>query len=416
MDKYRVPNRANLLRAREYGLETSFIHIEQTRRLADFTLCKYRNLTSYHHSSISTMNLDQSESRYLLSGGSNGHICCHDMLPSSLVTTHPIVFQIDRNSNRDHHTHNICSLLWYPNDNGLFVTLGLDKKLKIWDTNQVKMVDEYEFSNFAYSAHMPSTANASVIAVAHENGDLRLIDIRSGSDSHVIHSHTKKGICLVKWFNNNPNLLASGGVDGRVLFTDVRSSRAHYMSLDRDNILTNNEQIKSRQTTVSSVAHHRGVKSLEFLPDNTHLLTVGADDLMYLWNVNNGQRLLVNYGPITTNNVRILTIACAQMKHDRTKSVVYVPCGKYVRVYDILTGQRLTTLSGHLMPVSTCIYNRLSVELYSCSDDILVWGAVKKQQEDYEISMKNPERRNEATKTLAQILNRDQWSDDEDED
>ncbi|CAF4459547.1 unnamed protein product, partial [Adineta steineri] len=48
------------------------------------------------------------------------------------------------------------------------------------------------------------------------------------------------------------------------------------------------------------------------------------------------------------------------------------------------------------------------------SDDILVWGAVKKQQEDYEISMKNPERRNEATKTLAQILNRDQWSDDED--
>jgi hypothetical protein len=63
MEKYRVPNRVNLLRAREYGLENSFIHIEQTRRLADFTLCKYRNLTTYHHSSISTMNLDQSEYR-----------------------------------------------------------------------------------------------------------------------------------------------------------------------------------------------------------------------------------------------------------------------------------------------------------------------------------------------------------------
>ena len=78
----------------------------------------------------------------LLSGGSNGHICCHDMLPSSLVATHPIVFQIDRNSNRDHHTHNIASLLWYPNDNGLFITLGLDKKLKIWDANRVKVRQE----------------------------------------------------------------------------------------------------------------------------------------------------------------------------------------------------------------------------------------------------------------------------------
>jgi WD40 repeat protein len=61
------------------------------------------------------------------------------MFPSNLVTTHPIIFQIDRNSNRDHHTHNICSLLWYPNDNGLFVTLSLDKKLKIWDTNRLKV-------------------------------------------------------------------------------------------------------------------------------------------------------------------------------------------------------------------------------------------------------------------------------------
>ncbi|CAF1402885.1 unnamed protein product [Adineta ricciae] len=415
MEKYRAPNRVNLLRAREYGLEQSFIHIEQTRRLADFTLCKYRDLTSYHHSSISTMDLDQSEYRYLLSGGSNGHICCHDMFPSSLVATHPIVFQIDRNTNRDHHTHNICSLIWYSNDNGMFITLGLDKKLKIWDTNRVKLVDDYEFNNFAYAAQIPSVADTSIIAVAHENGDLRLIDIRTGSNSHIIHSHTKKGVCLIKWFNNSPYLLASGGVDGRVLFTDIRSSRNHYMSLDRDNILTDNDQVKPRATTVSSVAHHRGVKSLEFLPDNTHLLTVGADDLMYLWNINNGQRLLVNYGLVPTNNMRMLTMACAQMKHDQTKGLVYVPCGKFIRVYDIFSGQRLSTLSGHLMPVSACIYNRSLVELYSCSDDILVWGSVKKEQEEYEISLKNPERRQDTTRSLGQVLNRDEWSDDEEE-
>lgn len=186
------------------------------------------------------------------------------------------------------------------------------------------------------------------------------------------------------------------------------------MSLDRDNILTDNEQIKSRITT-SSVAHHRGIKSLEFLPDNNHLLTLGADDLMYIWNINTGQRLLVNYGLIPTDNIRILTLSCAQMKHDQTKSVTYVPCGKAIRVYDTFSGQRLTTLNGHLMPISTCIYNSLSIELYSCSDDILIWAAIKKQQENYELSMKTSERKYDTNRSLGQILNRDQWSDDEDD-
>jgi WD40 repeat protein len=187
------------------------------------------------------------------------------------------------------------------------------------------------------------------------------------------------------------------------------------MSLDRDHILTDHQPVKSRTTTASSIAHHRGVKSLEFLPDNSHLLTLGADDQMYLWNVNTGQRLIVNYGFIPTDNMRSISMACAQMKHDQSKSLVYVPCGKSIRVYDIFSGQRLLILNGHLMPVSTCLYNRLSIELYSCSEDILVWAGISKQQEDYELAMKNPERRYGTNKSLGQILNRDQWSDDEDE-
>jgi hypothetical protein len=63
MDKYRLPNRMNLLRAREYGLDDSLIHTEQARRMPELILCKYRNLTVYHRSSISTMDLEQSEYR-----------------------------------------------------------------------------------------------------------------------------------------------------------------------------------------------------------------------------------------------------------------------------------------------------------------------------------------------------------------
>lgn len=187
------------------------------------------------------------------------------------------------------------------------------------------------------------------------------------------------------------------------------------MSLDRDNIQTEDAASKSRPNVKTSLAHHRGVKSLEFLPDTSHLLTLGADEQMYLWNVDTGQRVIVNYGPIPTEQMRLLTISCAQMKHDRNKSVVHVPCGKSIRIYDILSGRRLSTLNGHLMPVTTCVYNRLSVELYSCSEDILIWSAVGQQQEDYEIAMKSTERRYDLKRSLGQVLNRDQWSDDEDD-
>ena len=73
------------------------------------------------------------------------------------------------------------------------------------------MVDEYQYHHFAYAAHMPSTSGASLIALAHDNGDLRFIDVRTGSDSHVIHAHHGKGVGLVKWLNNSSHLLASGG-------------------------------------------------------------------------------------------------------------------------------------------------------------------------------------------------------------
>ena len=184
------------------------------------------------------------------------------------------------------------------------------------------------------------------------------------------------------------------------------------MALDRDNTSPDQRPIKSRSSN-ACVAHNSGVKSLQFLPDSQHLLTLGGDNHMYLWNIENGQRLLVNYGPVPTDKLRVINMACAQMKHDRSKSLVYVPSGKTIRVYDVFTGQRLSSLAGHLMRVNTCTYNRSAVELYSCSDDILVWSAVRKEQDQYEITLRNQDRRNENTRSLGQILNRDQWSDDE---
>ena len=76
----------------------------------------------------------------LLSGGVNGNICCHDLFPSRLVATHPILFQIDRTTcPKTCHNRAVSTIRWYSNDNGMFLTLAMDKKLKIWDTNRLQV-------------------------------------------------------------------------------------------------------------------------------------------------------------------------------------------------------------------------------------------------------------------------------------
>ncbi|CAF0793998.1 unnamed protein product [Didymodactylos carnosus] len=429
-----------LLSMREYGLCDDVANAERTKKIGNFTLCVYRSLQTYHPTPVNTMDLEQIDYRYLLSGGLNGNICCHDMLPPDLVATHPVIFKIDRHTNSDHHTHSVSSILWYPHDNGLFITLALDKKLKLWDANRLKLADEYDFTQFAYSAHMP-TVNSSLIAVAHANGDVRLIDIRSGSSTHIMHLHKGNGVGIVKWFNNNSNLLASGGnvsffcsVDGRVLFTDIRSSRTYYMCLDRDNVSTvesasttceTSIRSKSNKSTTSStvIAHDRCVKSLQFLSDNRHLLSLGSDNCMRLWSIDTGKHLLVNYGHIQVEGQKLVTIGTTQIKYELNKALAYVPSSKSIRVYDIFSGASLPSLNGHLMRVNTCVFNQAWTELYSCSDNINIWADMKKQQNDYELMMRTQSRNESQTTTsksrqsfsLGQILNRDQWSDDEDE-
>lgn len=58
-----MTNRIHLLRAREFGLDHSFIQQEQTRRLTDLVLCKYRHLAPYHRCAITALDLDPSENR-----------------------------------------------------------------------------------------------------------------------------------------------------------------------------------------------------------------------------------------------------------------------------------------------------------------------------------------------------------------
>lgn len=54
------------------------------------------------------------------------------------------VFKIDRNH---HHAHkySVETIQWYPFDTGLFITSGMDKVMKIWDTTEMKPAEYFKF-------------------------------------------------------------------------------------------------------------------------------------------------------------------------------------------------------------------------------------------------------------------------------
>lgn len=135
------------------------------------------------------------------------------------------------------HTHSISCIQWYPIDTGknlfsffyiaiwlffflihflkgMFFTSGMDEKFKVWDTNSLEVVDEYALRHKIYSHHI-STLNASstktLIALALDNGEIRFIDLNSGSFTHTLKAHSHGYCGSVQWSPANPNLLASSG-------------------------------------------------------------------------------------------------------------------------------------------------------------------------------------------------------------
>lgn len=90
----------------------------------------------------------------------------------------------------------------------------MDKVLKLWDTNTLQVVEEYPLEHKIYSHHISTLSpvpGRSLMALALDNGDIRLVDINSGSQTHTIKAHIHGHCGSVQWSSNRPGILASSG-------------------------------------------------------------------------------------------------------------------------------------------------------------------------------------------------------------
>lgn len=234
---------------------------------------------------VNSMDIDNTVNRFLLCGGADSSIAVVDLDSGKKVADVPA---------KTSHQFGVSKVLWWPLDNGLFVTGSFDKSVKIWDADAMEPAYSFDTESKVYNLDL----NDKLIALGMDHPYIRLIDPRSGSFSHVLKGHEGK-VLSVKWSPENSNYLASAGSDGTVRVWDIRNARPLVESLD----MMRTSESQSLDPLDFRRAHRAAVNGLSWTPCGDQLVSIGSDNKARVWNLNvpGGINQGVNFGPQIQN-------------------------------------------------------------------------------------------------------------------
>ncbi|CAD5118198.1 DgyrCDS6920 [Dimorphilus gyrociliatus] len=344
---------------------------ERTRRLFSLDLDKNTDFAAAHNSGINTLDLDVDEQRYLLSGSNDGKIAVFDTRrekPDDEDATYKSLFTINKSNNKKHHKFSVTTVKWYPFDNGMFLSCSSDTYLKIWDSNKLKVADEFQFPGPVYKIALSSHAKQhSLIAVGSSTHSVRLIDMRSGSASHKLQGHTEL-VSALNWSKTDEFILASGSDDNRIFIWDIRRAKSCICSLDQHDTDIGTDYYTSHK---SHTAHGGAISCVEFSDDGLYLSSFGVDNRLRLWSAMTGKNLMINYGTVNSNPQVEMSITSRC-----NPNLIFVPSDNKIQVFNLITGQRVNTLKGHFNCVNCTYLNDDTLELYSGGNDrnIICWS------------------------------------------
>jgi WD40 repeat protein len=107
----------------------------------------------------------------------------------------------------------------------------------------------------------------SLVALALENGSIRLVDASTGQTRRTLSGHPQT--CYAVAFNSTGTRIATGDETGRIWVWETATGKK-LVEFKREK------------------GHKRGIQALSFSPDNRSILSVGKDDVIHLWSVSGG--------------------------------------------------------------------------------------------------------------------------------
>ncbi|ODQ51815.1 DNA excision repair protein ERCC-8, partial [Saitoella complicata NRRL Y-17804] len=190
------------------------------------------SLKTRHYGAVNALAVEKVENRYLLSAGADAIINLWDLEASS----GGVVDTLSTASLPT--TATPSSVKWWTGDTGMFSTTHHDHSLLIWDTNTFSTAARFPLGPEApIRTHAPSAHGGvnPVIAVALGSPGVRLVDLRTSSAAHTLTSpYSRSGTLDVAWSPRSPHHIASTHDDGSLRLWDIRraspllhTTRAH---------------------------------------------------------------------------------------------------------------------------------------------------------------------------------------------
>ncbi|KAF9409296.1 DNA excision repair protein ERCC-8 [Podila epigama] len=356
------------------------------KRVHDISLDPAVSIQREHVGAVNSVEIEEAEGRYLLSGGGDGGVFIYD-LEESQEEDRRIIKSF---ASLQGHKGGLSKVHWYPFDNGMFTTSSYDSSIKVWDTNTMEVGGKIKMD--FYSHALSSKATHGLVATASADPRIRLCDLKSGAFTHSLPGH-RGTVLAVEWSPRHEFLLASGSTDSTVRLWDIRKSSACLCSLDFHNS-------NSAPLAETNMAHSRTVNGLSFTPDGLYLITTGHDDKMRLWNLVSGQNTLTNYGTVIRNQyVNNLTPLVSPLHIGSSYCVLHPSDDRTILMFDLITGALIKRLRGAYGRVTALAWRPRTEEVYSASNDhsILVWAPGRPDRDE----------------ALYAMATQDTWSDSE---
>jgi DNA excision repair protein ERCC-8 len=353
-----------------------------------------------HISGVNALTIDKFEGRYLLSGGADSSIAIWDLEAQASASeageTHVPLSTVSKTS--DEHKLGITQISFYPFDSLAFLTSSYDHTVKVYSSETLAPSAAFNLDSVVYSIALSPIATHLLVACATQHPNVRLIDLRSGANTHSLAGHSG-AILSTAWSPVREHILATGATDGSVRFWDVRRSVGELGVLDLENSVGVSSGLASSAShrTTHGQAHRGPINGITWTEDGQFLVTCGHDQRIRVWDTYTGANTLANFGPMVKNSglAPCLPLLAPVQNTQPNADVMFYPSEHEILFYELFEGKLVRRLRRPQLPdfqraprstgsknqrsirdrITTLAWRAHNVEMYSAHADgsIVAW-------------------------------------------
>ncbi|TVY36726.1 DNA excision repair protein [Lachnellula subtilissima] len=239
-------------------------------------------------------------------------------------------------------------IYFYPFDSAAFLSSSYDHHLKLYATETQTVSADFDLKSIIYTHALSPIAQHVLVACATQHPAVRLVDLRSGANTHSLAGHHGALLSLA-WSPTLDYILASGGVDGTVRLWDIRKSSGQLGVLDMEDstgIAGTDGMGKSSRSRDTGKAHHGAVNGLTWTDDGYHLVSAGHDERARVWNAATGANTLASFGPTLKNGhlSNLPLIVSPTASTPAGQELLFYPCERELLVFELHQGRLVKRL------------------------------------------------------------------------